>query len=85
MADKKDFKVVEGGKETPKADFTELTDKGQLEALKGELQAKGVKIQQFLTTGAKDLTYGEKRLYGELFNVYASGVDCLTALLSVKK
>lgn len=85
MANKKDFKVVESGKETPKTDFTELTDKASLEKLKGELQAQGIKIQNFVNAEGKDLVYGERRLYAELFNVYASGVDCLTALLSVKK
>ena len=87
--EEKKFKVVKGGKDQPpqqpKVDFSDLTDKAGLEKIRAELQAQGIKVQQFLQQGAKDLPYGEKRLYGELFNVYASGCDCLTALLSIKK
>lgn len=89
MADKKDFKVVNGGKEQatqPKVDFTELLDNKQLETLKSKLQEKGVKVQAFAQSPEfVKLPYAERRLYTELFNVFASGVDCLTALLSVKK
>lgn len=87
MADKKDFKVVDGGQaQQPKVDFTELLDNKQLETLKGKLQEKGIKVQAFAQSPEfAKLPYAERRLYTELFNVFASGVDCLTALLSVKK
>ncbi len=75
MEEKKKFKVV---KEEPR------DIKAELELEKNEMQTKAERLQQF-TQGEefKKLPYAQKRLRAEQFNIMASYIDCLAAIISI--
>lgn len=78
---KEQFKVV---KEETNAQASERDIKAELEREKAELQAKAERLQKF-TQGEvfKSLSYAQRRLIAEQFNIMASYIDCLTARISI--
>lgn len=76
---KNQFKVVKD--EEPKRDI-----KAELEKEKAEVQTKAEKLQAFTQSEKfKALPYAQRRLMAEQFNILASYIDCLTAMISIKK
>ena len=79
MAKKEDFKVV-------KEETAPVRDiKAELETEKAEIQGKAERLQAFTQSEEfKALPYAERRLLAEQFNILASYLDNLTAILSLK-